>query len=173
MRLFAALTPPPEVRARLASAVDALRAQGTGRFTAPENLHMTLVFLGETERAEDAAAALSSLTAAPFSVRAAAVGSFGDLYWLGMQPSDELAALQKEVEIRLRGAGFAPERREFIPHITLARRFVPAAIFDPTRAEKAAGSLLWPVNAVTLMESRQENGGTVYVPRYEKELSAK
>ena len=173
MRLFVAVSPPPDVAAQLAAVQDTLRTQGSGRFTDPENLHMTLVFLGETDRISDVISALSSLSAVPFSMEPAALGCFGDLYWLGMRSSPELSSLQKDLELRLREVGFSLENREFIPHITLARRFMPNEYYDPSHVENAAGSLRWPVSQVTLMESRQEHGKTVYIPLYEKAFAEK
>ena len=49
MRLFVAIQFSPAVRSTLLEAVETLRRQGSGRFTRPENLHLTLAFIGETE----------------------------------------------------------------------------------------------------------------------------
>jgi len=58
MRLFAAICLSPAVRASLADTITTLRGQGKGTFTRPENLHLTLAFIGETDRVEAAQAAL-------------------------------------------------------------------------------------------------------------------
>ena len=47
MRLFLAIQLSPAVREALLTAQDALRRQGRGSFPPPENLHLTLAFLGE------------------------------------------------------------------------------------------------------------------------------
>ena len=49
MRLFLAIQLSPAVREALLTAQDALRRQGRGSFPPPENLHLTLAFLGEAE----------------------------------------------------------------------------------------------------------------------------
>ena len=50
MRLFLAIQLSPAVREALLTAQDALRRQGRGSFPPPENLHLTLAFLGEGQR---------------------------------------------------------------------------------------------------------------------------
>ena len=60
MRLFVAIRPSPAVRDVLLDAEAALRRQGRGTFTRPENLHLTLAFLGEAESAAPAQAALEA-----------------------------------------------------------------------------------------------------------------
>ena len=60
MRLFVAIRPSPAVRDVLLDAEAALRRQGRGTFTRPENLHLTLAFVGEAERAAPAQAALEA-----------------------------------------------------------------------------------------------------------------
>ena len=59
MRLFLAIQLSPAVREALLTAQDALRRQGRGSFPPPENLHLTLAFLGEAEDPTRARAALS------------------------------------------------------------------------------------------------------------------
>lgn len=91
-----------------------------------ENLHLTLAFIGETDRHgfQDAIDALATIDAPPFELRLSGVGFFGDrkprALWAGVEPSDALNHLQAKVEQALRQTGFALERRKFKPHVTLA-----------------------------------------------------
>ena len=62
MRLFLAIQLSPAVREALLTAQDALRRQGRGSFPPPENLHLTLAFLGEAEDPTRARAALSEVS---------------------------------------------------------------------------------------------------------------
>ena len=62
MRLFLAIQLSPAVREALLTAQDALRRQGRGSFPPPENLHLTLAFLGEAEDPARARAALSEVS---------------------------------------------------------------------------------------------------------------
>ena len=80
MRLFLAIQLSPAVREALLTAQDALRRQGRGSFPPPENLHLTLAFLGEAEDPTRARAALSEVSCRPFSLAVGGPpGHFGDL----------------------------------------------------------------------------------------------
>ena len=129
LRLFVALDLPRSLRTRLSALAGGLQG---ARWSPPENLHVTLRFIGEVTRdqAEEADAALASVRAPSFLLSLAGVGTFsrgggkGDRatsLWAGVERCPELAALQAKVESRLQRAGFAPERRRFTPHVTLAR----------------------------------------------------
>ena len=125
MRLFIAITLPETVQ-------DALADLGNGlpgaRWVAPENLHLTLRFLGEIDRrdAEDIDAALAEIRAPGFPLSIVGVDRFGDnrrlrQLWAGVEPHPGLLHLQSKVESAVVRSGLAPERRKFKPHITLAR----------------------------------------------------
>jgi len=125
MRLFVALDLPWSVRARLADL-------GTGligaRWTPPENYHLTLRFIGEVPRhvAEDLDATLAGVQARAFAIELAGVGVAEkagrvSALWAGVTRNPALDHLRSKVEVALQRAGLPPERRRFIPHVTLAR----------------------------------------------------
>ncbi len=102
------------------------------RIVAPENLHLTLQFLGETkvEVSERIQERLHKFTQGlfPFEVVARGIGAFPDhqdprIIWAGFEEkSAELIGLiQKNVEKELEQLGISPDHREYHPHITLAR----------------------------------------------------
>ena len=62
MRLFAAVRPAGLSREVLEQAQRDLRRQGRGTFPHPDDLHLTLAFLGETERLDAACGALETLS---------------------------------------------------------------------------------------------------------------
>jgi RNA 2',3'-cyclic 3'-phosphodiesterase len=124
-RLFVALRPPPEIRAILAAAMGGVPG---ARWQDDDQVHLTLRFIGAVERpvGEDVAAALSSIVAPVPTVRIAGVGRFEqrgrtDTLWAAVVPGDALAALHRKVDQALVRVGLAPERRAYLPHITLAR----------------------------------------------------
>ena len=108
MRLFLGLTLPEDIRARMAGLCAGVPA---ARWVAPENLHLTLRFLGETEEdtARHIAAYLSRVKASPFDLTCKGVGHFGS--------ARRLRSLWASVQ----RAGLPPEGRKFVPHIGLAR----------------------------------------------------
>ena len=79
MRLFAAVRPEGLSREVLEQVLGALRRQGRGTFPHPAALHLTLAFLGETERVDAARSALETLAlSGRFSLTAEGLGRFGD-----------------------------------------------------------------------------------------------
>ena len=134
-RLFIAVTPPPEVVEALGHARRALERRGLPRlrWVAPERLHLTLKFLGQTpvNRIDDVAVAMRESTAAlvPIELRLAEWGTFGGrggqaprVLWVGLSGEvDALVGCAEAVDAALSARGFAPEPRPFRPHLTLAR----------------------------------------------------
>lgn len=125
MRLFIALSLPDTLRERLCGLCSGLPG---ARWVAPENLHLTLRFIGEVDGrdAEDIDAALSGIRFPRFPLTLAGVGEFGDgkrlrSVWVGVEANELLERLQAKVEQAVQRAGQPPEKRKFKPHVTLAR----------------------------------------------------
>lgn len=131
MRSFIAIDFPTETVERIARVQAGL---SVGRKVPPENLHLTLAFLGDqdVDALEALDAELSHLRAAPFRLDLAGVDLLDsetpDLLYLGARPVPELTALQAGVVSAVRRSGMRLPRRRFRPHVTLARfghRFDP------------------------------------------------
>ena len=125
MRLFLAILPDEQVKNALLEGIAGLKKLGVrANFTKPENLHLTLAFLGETERAEGAMSAMrqAALDSRPFKFELDRTGCFGDLLWVGLKQNKELLDLVKGLQNALAAQGFRVERGKFKAHITLARR---------------------------------------------------
>lgn len=108
--------------------IDTMDGVPNARWQDDEQLHLTLRFIGAVDRpaAEDVAAALAELHAPAPTVSIAGVGRFDrrgktDTLWAALVPHDALAALHRKVDQALVRIGLEPERRAFLPHITLAR----------------------------------------------------
>jgi 2'-5' RNA ligase len=123
-RLFVAIRPPETVREQL---LDLMEGMPDMRWQHDDQLHLTLRFIGEVERpvAEDVAAALQLIHFDRFSIALDGVGKFekhrNGTLWAGVQPKDQLKALNAKVERACQSAGLEPERRAYHPHVTLAR----------------------------------------------------
>ena len=168
MRLFVAFTFTDEFRAELVKAGRALRRLGvSGGFTRPENLHLTLAFIGETDRVEAVEAALDTLDFAPIRLELEGMGRFGDTIWAGIRPTRELRAAADAVAKALfaSGAGFKLEKRDFTPHVTLVRRAKPAETppYWPEAVSMTA-------DKVSLLSSTVENGRRVYTEIHTRRL---
>lgn len=130
MRLFVALAISAEVRERLAAQLKELRhAEPSIRWTDPENLHLTLKFIGHVpdEKLSCIRDALAIVNAAsPISFEVRGLRFFPNerrpsVAWAGVQAPAELANLAGAVDRSLEGCGIHRETRAFAPHITLAR----------------------------------------------------
>ncbi len=129
MRLFVALDLPWPHRQRLADLAIGLPG---ARWVDPENYHITLRFIGETQRhvAEEIDLALATLRGRGFDLALAGVGTINragnkagrvSALWAGVERNPALEHLQNKIETALQRAGLPPERRRFLPHVTLAR----------------------------------------------------
>ena len=94
----------------------------------PENLHITLKFLGDIEerKAEELADALESIETPPLSFDIRSAGAFPDIrnpkvIWAGIEEDGSLSSLQKEVEEICASLGFERDKRRFSPHLTVGR----------------------------------------------------
>jgi 2'-5' RNA ligase len=165
-RLFLAIPFPEEVVEQLEDAQRQLRHQGVrANYSRLENLHLTLAFLGETDREMEIRRVLDAADGKAFSMTVGGWGRFGDLIWAGVRPSRQLTALATQLQDSLRELGFPLEKRPFRPHITLARQCVWAQM--PTLQ---IPDISMTVRQVVLMESSRPGGKLTYTPRHVKAL---
>jgi RNA 2',3'-cyclic 3'-phosphodiesterase len=83
-----------------------------------------------------------------------------------VSPDAALTDLQAEQERLVRRAGVEPERRKFIPHVTLARLrrdATPEAVAMYLSQAPVFASLTFAVDRVTLFSARDSTGGGPYV----------
>ena len=169
MRLFYALVPSEQEKQKILRWQENLEtASESGRFPPTENLHMTLQFLGELppERVETLKEILTAAarTSGPFSLTLNAYGWFAgkgqERLWYLTGSSPEAARLSHTLGQLLAEHDFVIENRDFIPHITLARRCKLKNGAVPKEGEP----VFIQVQRLWLMESRQIRGSTVYVP---------
>ena len=165
LRLFVAINFNHETKGKLIALQDELRARSKrGNFTLPENLHITLSFLGDSapEQAAAAKAVIDSLHFDPFAVSIESLGCFrrdrGDLWWAGVNRNKPLLGLQRRLTDGLASVGFEPEKRKYSPHVTLARQVVTDAIQWPIEPFGEA------VNKIHMMKSERINGKSTYTP---------
>src|SRR5262249_34013783 len=133
LRTFIALPLDDALRRRVVARQQDLAEAGSEiKWVEPENLHVTLLFLGEVDALEvvEVCRAVRGVAAAtePFTLTAAGVGAFPNLrrprtLWIGVEEGrEELVALHDQIEDALLKLGaYRREEREFTPHITLGR----------------------------------------------------
>jgi 2'-5' RNA ligase len=130
VRLFVALEIPAAVRDNLATLIKGLRnAEPKARWARPENLHVTLKFLGETssEKLEGIRKALSAVRSEQLvELNFRGLGFFPNekrprVLWAGMDASPNVKLLAASIDQTLERLGFPREDRDFTPHLTIAR----------------------------------------------------
>jgi 2'-5' RNA ligase len=149
MRLFVALEIPSTVREHLAELVNSLRAVSPQtRWVRPENLHVTLKFIGEvpeTQLAPIRTTLAQARSTQPITIAFRGLGFFPNerhprVFWAGIEASPNLKTLAADIEKATETLSIAGEQRPFSPHLTLAR-------FEPPRVPEK------------LREAIQENAG--------------
>jgi 2'-5' RNA ligase len=169
MRLFVAIDPPSAVREHLGTTCRDLEG---ARWTRPEQMHVTLRFLGsiETSLVGTIASALAAIEASSFRLSVTGFGVFPSfrsprVLWAGMSPSDPLRELARRIEEALARTGaVGPDEKPFSPHLTLARlngaRPATVRSWMDSREGFTAGS--WEVSEFFLYASRLTPGGAIH-----------
>ena len=180
MRVFIAVEIDEAVRRRaaqlsraLASALDQGGDRRSVAWVAPQNLHLTVRFLGEVDVA--AVEAVKGRLAPPFYIPAFEVGLSGlgtfpsagppRVVWLGVSNgAGALSDVSREIDARLAGLGLPTEERGFHAHLTLGRVKSPVGrrLRDAIAAAGAADAGRCLVDHVTLFESRLSPSGATY-----------
>ena len=160
MRLFIAIPLDGEVRRAALRLQREMQGRGVkGNFTRPENLHLTLAFIGEYP---DPDAVLDAMADAPFDpvrLRLSGIGAFGDLWWLGFEPNAALDGYASALRRALSHAGIPFDRKRFRPHVTLVRRAVlPSAGMPALSVPPAAMT----AESAVLFRSDRGKDGMVY-----------
>lgn len=178
IRTFLAVALADETRRALAElARQADVGSVKARWTDPENLHVTVKFLGDVPEADvldvcDAAAeAACRVEPFDFSVRGAAcvppAGRKLRMVWADVDDGGAMAELARAVEAEMGELGFPPERRPFRAHITMARiRFArdPQPLRDAVGrfAEAEFGSQR--AEELVVFQSELTRSGPIYTP---------
>ena len=166
MRLFIAVDFPSEVKQALFEvSSELIRQADVGRIIPLDNFHITLVFIGESERVTDIQDTMGAVCRAeladPLRLVFSGIGSFksrkGYTWWVGMEANPELERLANRLAEELRSQGFAIEKRAFKPHVTIGR-----AVFASRAVDLALPKLELVTSTVSLMRSDHKNGRQVY-----------
>ncbi len=160
MRVFIAIRFTQAFKEPIFEAQDALRDNGVrGNFTLPENLHLTLAFIGETDRVDDIKAAVKEVAFEPFEIKTGRLGCFNGrskVIWLGIDGEKKLKAITAELRknLDIRGIDYAKGR--FQPHITLVRQ--PSDM--PLDIDIESANMT--VKEISVMKSERISGRLVY-----------
>ena len=175
LRAFVAASIAPEAVDRIAATIAQLRPRIPDvRWIVPENIHLTLKFLGAIE--ESSVAPIGEALRAhlrlfqPFTFSVKGLGVFPGprrprVLWVGLT-GDRFAPLALRVEAALQPLGFTPENRQFTPHLTIGRwrdnglPFAALALELKKWQNYAFGEC--NIASVQLMQSMLRPGGAQY-----------
>jgi 2'-5' RNA ligase len=174
MRLFVALEIPAAVRKNLSDMIESLRAVAPQtRWLRPENLHVTLKFIGEVSETKlgGIRRALAGVRSdQPVTLEFRGLGFFPNekhlrVFWAGIEASPNLKTLAAAIEQTMEKLGIPREQRAFSPHLTLAR-FEPPKLPERLRAaiQESASRKFGSLRASQfhLIESKLKSSGAEY-----------
>ncbi|MDD5093745.1 MAG: RNA 2',3'-cyclic phosphodiesterase [Dehalococcoidia bacterium] len=180
IRAFIALELPKEVKAVLSRLLSQLRAgqERAVKWVDPDGIHLTLKFLGNIpgEKVSAIAEAMKETASEvqPYTLALQELGAFPNLrsprvVWIGVGGEvSRIATIQKQIDQALAHLGFAPETKEFSPHLTLGRvrdqatsreRSDLGRLLDATKTKE---QIAFEVDRIHLMKSTLTPGGPIY-----------
>ena len=178
IRAFVALTLPADIIEHAAGLQSALQAQGLRlRWVKPQNLHLTLKFLGDIPAADAGhvgqAVQRASQGTTPLALTVQGMGVFPGVkrprvLWIGLGGRVEaLQSLCVKIEDELADLGFAREKRGFKAHLTLARFKAPVAPNALLQAFEELGNYAprpFAAKRMVLYKSDLRPQGAIYTP---------
>ena len=181
LRLFLAIDIPPRAREIVTTVQNRFKTLGFKiSLVRPGNIHLTLKFLGDTPLEQVAnikksvSEAVDSISV--FEVALDGVGVFPNLkkprvLWVGLKdPHKHLNVLQENIDAKMMKLGFPRERKNFAPHLTLARiKHAKGKIkegFEDLKREVESvppmDSEFFQVDSVRLIQSELTPKGSIY-----------
>lgn len=161
MRLFIAICFDENMLDSLIEIQDDLMSFGVkGNYTRPENLHMTLAFIGDYDDPEQIVEVMQKVPLRTFSVKLNGFRPFKDMFFADFEENENLRDYVKRLRKALLDEGIPFDRKKCLPHVTLVRKsdctkekaFMPEfQESDPMR-----------VNGISLMKSERGQHGMVY-----------
>ena len=189
MRAFIAIEIPDQIQQAIHKATSNLRSElgAAIRWVSPENIHLTLKFLGDIPPIQ-VDALTSTLRAQAdsvptFDVKVGGIGSFPDVkrarvLWIGLNAPAELMALSRGIESACARLGYESEKRGFSPHLTIGRVRQDASAADAQKIRRALEAATIDslgavrVDSVHLFKSDLKRNGAVYTKLFSAPLKS-
>ena len=163
MRLFVSINLSDEIKDALTDVQDAMMDAGIwGNYTMPENMHLTLAFIGEYADPDKVLGVLDSIDFEPFDITLKGIGSFRNLWYVGLEDSTQLQSLVRNIRRALATARIPFDRKRFLPHITIVREAEGEAESVAEAELAKLGEISMNVDYISLMRSDRGKHGMVY-----------
>ena len=138
-----------------------LKQQGTAGSYAPmQNLHITLAFIGDYGNPDEVLDAMDQVDFGPIEISLDGVGSFRELFWVGLADNPELLGCVKRLRRELAEQGIPFDKKRFSPHITLIRKYSCRGGREIPVSDPPTGSMV--ATRVSLMSSERGKNGMIY-----------
>ncbi|MCK9557702.1 MAG: RNA 2',3'-cyclic phosphodiesterase [Candidatus Cloacimonetes bacterium] len=177
MRVFIAINFNDDIKDRLQKAEKELKNMSAkGNFTSRDNLHLTLVFLGEIgeERVKLAQLCVKNIVASGFDMQFNRLGKFerdgGNIYWVGTDNNNDLKWIYEQLYKNLTSYDFYLRDLEYVPHLTLGREIELKPDADVESYRQEFPTIDIHVDRINLMKSERIDGKLTYTVLYTKEL---
>ena len=163
MRLFIAVNLNDEMKDALIDIQDTIRTYGIrGRDTIPENMHLTLAFIGDYDDPDKVKGIIERIEIRPFEISLKGIGAFGDLWWAGVENSAPLQSISRRLRRVLAEEDIPFDRKKFSPHITIIRRAHGRLEDVPDEELEPHFGTSMTVNHISLMRSDRGKNGMIY-----------
>lgn len=159
-RLFFALWPNDETRIKFYNVAQQFKDENI-RVVKKSNLHMTLEFLGEVSDndQQELIEKINNINNEPFDIQLTRVGFWKkpQILWIGTTHIPEpLLKLVKSIKKCVKQQGMKTEKREYKPHVTIARKVKQLMV------PKETFQIIWRATSFVLVVSESSDEGVEY-----------
>ncbi len=184
IRAFIAVDLSVEIQDRLNQVIEQLKTEMGAvpiRWVTPENIHLTLKFLGDVSLKNiEVLKELLQVEASAYKPMVISVGQLGAfpklrsprVIWVGVETPQELMNMQRSIDAHTARLGYAADKRPFSPHLTLGRVSRNATppevrqIGDILNTQKIGFLGVTRLKGIHLYRSNLKPSGAVYTQLY-------
>ncbi len=161
MRLFISIQFTEPVINALEAFQSRLKASGVeGYFAVRENLHLTLAFIGDYGAPDEVMDVIETVPFEPMTMKLNGMGSFGDVYWAGIEQNTSLDNYVRRLRRALAEHKIPYDRKRFFPHITVVRKAIYRGKTVLPQVEPPQGKMV--IEHISLMRSERGKHGMIY-----------
>lgn len=157
MRLFLGIRFNEQMNKALMGTLHDLKVHGVkGNYVPAQNLHITIAFIGETEKTREIEDTIGSVQIPAMRISLDKLSMYGNILVAEVKNNQKLKEYAADVRSALDFAGIDYDHKKFVPHITLVRK-ANGGYKDVTLPQK-----LMAVERVSLMKSVRVDGKMIY-----------